>query len=216
MPIISKRSAAQWAGGVVYASDEGLVYIRGRDVAYLTRNEYTRQQWLELQPNQMHGVVHDGFYIGATPTETIRVRLPDNLLDPGQGHTVTTMSMRPTATYVSCEGRLYYADEDGIKEFAGGTDKVPYTWRVGPLETPNGGVSLSALQIRMGCCDDVKVTLLQGDCDPREIYCRHVTGNQVIRLPKYVRAEQLYIELHGVGEVDAVLIGADRNQLVGL
>lgn len=214
LPVISKRSVATWADGVVYASDEGLVYLRGATPTLLTGGDYTRDDWLALQPTLMMGVVHDGYYIGVTPTETIRVRLPGALLGAGEGSQITTMSIRPTAAYTSCDGRLFYADEEGVKEFAGGDGKRPYKWQIGPIESPRD-CAMGGLRLRMNCCEDVKVRFLVGDCDKREVFCRTVVGDRPIRLPKWIQADQLYIELEGVAEISGITLGSDY-QLLGV
>lgn len=60
---VSKRSMANLFGGVVFASPDGLMLVASpTQVQNLTAGLFTRQQWQELRPESIVGVVHDDVY----------------------------------------------------------------------------------------------------------------------------------------------------------
>lgn len=133
MPIISQRSAVAYGGGVVYASNAGLIMLNGVVSQVLTQDYYSHEQWQEIHPHTMVGEIHEGYYYGVTDNTTIRYRLPDNIYAKDAATILTTLSLKPIAMHVSNQGRFYMAfddsDRSGIYEWAAGDDYLTMHWR---------------------------------------------------------------------------------------
>ena len=61
---VSARSVAMLPGGVIYASPDGLMLFTSNEQALATAATWTHEQWQELHPESLMGVVHDGRYVG--------------------------------------------------------------------------------------------------------------------------------------------------------
>lgn len=70
-PCVSKRSIASDQFGVVYASPNGLVCIGPGSQDVVTQSMYTREEWQELAPTTMLGMIYNNMYIGFHASEDI-------------------------------------------------------------------------------------------------------------------------------------------------
>lgn len=61
---VSAASAASVAGGVIYASPDGLMLLTTSQQTLLTQEIFTRDQWQTLHPENLMGAVLDNQYIG--------------------------------------------------------------------------------------------------------------------------------------------------------
>lgn len=128
LPIISRQSAAVYMGGVVYAADVGLVALNGIEATIITAEHYSKAQWQQLLPHTLRGVVHQGYYYGASDNAMIRFRLPDSLFEPPKHNALTTLTLRPQALHTGADGELYLALNDGTYRWHAGDDNLPWRW----------------------------------------------------------------------------------------
>jgi hypothetical protein len=124
-PIVGKLSADIHDDGVVYASTEGLVYLRGASSGNLTMNIFNKQQWLDLQPHTMRGVVHNGYYYGSTDTDTFRLLMPTSA-NGSEAEQFSYLSIKAKAWFRTRDNRLLYTDDTGTHEFQEGDSFKEY------------------------------------------------------------------------------------------
>lgn len=209
-PIIGLRSAVGHDGSAIYASADGLVMLTGTRARLITANLFTREQWLAIHPNTMIGVVHDGFYFGATDNYAFRMRIPDEAYEANQRNLLTQLSIRPSAFYRSTSDRLYFADENGVWEWAAGPGFKPFVWR-GPIETVDGRRPVAAAEVSSS--GTVEFRLITRD---RVQFERPVTGVRAFRLPTWANGRDIQVEVSGTGEVDRVKIASTMGVLATL
>lgn len=123
-PLIGVQSPATYGNSVIYATNEGIVALEGVNSSILTKDVLTRDQFLEMHPHTMRGVVHNGYYYGATDTHTFRLAINNQ----SQAESFSYLSIRPKAFYVTKDNRLIYTDEDGTWEFGEGDGVRPYVF----------------------------------------------------------------------------------------
>ena len=63
-PCVAKRSIASDQYGVLYASPNGLVSISPGGSDVISNPLYTRQEWQELSPSSMVGMIYNNQYLG--------------------------------------------------------------------------------------------------------------------------------------------------------
>lgn len=63
-PCVSRRSIASDQFGVMYASPNGLVCIGPGSQDVITQQLYTREEWQQLAPSTMVGMIYNNMYIG--------------------------------------------------------------------------------------------------------------------------------------------------------
>lgn len=209
-PIIGLKSAAAHDNSAIYASADGLVMLTGNRARLITSNLFTRDQWLAIHPNTMVGVVHDGFYFGATDNFAFRLRVPDEAYEANPRNLLTRLSIRPTAIYRSLDDNLFFADDSGVWKWAAGVGYKPYQWR-GPIETVDSRRGLGAAEVAVdGNCT---VNIIR---DGRVVWSRNVAGDSSFRLPSWVDGGNFQIEVIGTGEVSRVKAASSKSVLATL
>ena len=128
---VSADSVASMAGGVIYASPDGLMLMTSSEQTLITEQTMTREQWTAMEPENLLGTVHDGRYVGffrgtnrglifhIGRADIVRVELPDG--------------WKVTSLYHHSEDDCIYLGAEtpegaGIWEFEAG-DALPYRWR---------------------------------------------------------------------------------------
>lgn len=208
LPIVSRRSAAIFATGVVYASYDGLVFINGTDATIITKDYYTPDQWQALLPHTMIGIVHDGHYYGATDTTTIRFRLPDTIFANAENIALTTISYHPKAFCVNAQGYLYLMLDDGIYQWDSGKAKLPYRWK-GRVSESDSVLRLSAFRIRTS--NNVTVSHW---INTRMVQHLDNVGNDAKRLPVGKHGQDFQVEVRGIGEVSSYIAASSVYDLI--
>jgi hypothetical protein len=131
---LSKLSIAAVAGGVMYASPDGLVYItQTGDVQVLTAALFTREDWQALNPASMRGFFQDGRYFGSYLREGQRQGF---IFDPAQGEgAFTTTTLVPEAGFADItQDALFFRIGTEILKWNAGTAKMTYIWRSNVVE----------------------------------------------------------------------------------
>lgn len=124
-PIVGHKSACTHDDGVVYASSEGLVFLKGASSGNLTTNIFSKQQWLDLQPHTMRGIVHNGYYYGSTDVDTFRLLMPTSA-NGSEAEQFSYLSIEADTWYRTRDNRLLYTDSNGTHEFQEGDNVKPY------------------------------------------------------------------------------------------
>lgn len=139
LPLLAPRSVASHDGGVIYASDLGLVYLQGTRWTILTVG-LTREQWHAMVPHRMRGVMHRGTYFLATDVGTWRVHLPGNPFDPATGRaSLVRLSTGVESWYRTDKGRLLFSPgNQDVLEWAEGANFQTMLWDSAPIEPRSG------------------------------------------------------------------------------
>lgn len=211
LPLMGPRSVARWRDGVIYASVDGLVYIQGTRASILTRDLFTREQWLALQPQAMIGVVHDGHYFWSNALGTYRLKLPGNEHDPQGQDILTTLSVEASAWYEASDGRLYFADSVGIHEWNGGDTFGEYHWRSTELTLPPGAFARVG-KLFLECGRSVQFSIGTG-CNERVRFTRQVDSDQAFVVQPTRLRPSFWLDLAGSAEVSLAVLSPDRASL---
>lgn len=199
LPIISQRSAVEYLGGVVYASTHGLVLLSDLKPQVITQDYYSSEQWQQIHPHTMIGVIHEGYYYGVTETTTIRYRMPDSIYSRDASTMLTTLSLSPTAMHLSNQGRLYMSFDDerqGTYEWAQGDEYLPMHWR-SKVSVEPGITKYSAFKMISEGGGNIVAHMI----DTRLIQEHKHTHNNPVRLPTGYRGLNWQVDIKGVAEV---------------
>jgi len=209
-PLIGRQSPALHMDSVVFASVEGLAMISGATASVITSDIFTQAQWDEMQPHTMRGVVHNGYYYGATDTTTFRLELPGSG-KTGVGEKLSFLSIRPTAWYSTSDNRLLYSDSTGTHEVGQGDAFKTYRATTKKILMHRSDM-LGAMYIHSGC-GDVKITQWSGSraCIPHT-YTLNTEGSWMARLPRF-RANEFTYEIEGTAPITSIAIGKSFAEL---
>lgn len=208
LPIVSRRSAAVYLDGVIYASDYGLIWLNESGTAVLTGDYYTASQWAKLRPNTMRGAVYGGYYYGITDVSAIRLQLPSNIFPGNEKAVLTTLSIRPEGLYVTDTDELYLAMDDGIYQWNAGGENMLFTWE-GKTHDFQGKVRLSGFSLETS--GNVEVT---HKVDTGAIQTVDNVGNKPVRLPVGFSGRDWRVRIRGKHEVYSYNVATSIRDLV--
>lgn len=126
---LSKRSIVSASRGVAYATSDGLYGIGFGGAGLITKDSYTRDEWLAIKPETMRAAFYDGRYTGFTDTGGVLIDIEGR--DSGG---IATFGFTPSAVTIDQQtGKLYYCESLGgvnqIREFNYGGSRLAYKWR---------------------------------------------------------------------------------------
>lgn len=215
MPIISQRSAVAYGGGVVYASNAGLVLLNDLTPQVITQDYYSHEQWQSIHPHTMIGEIHEGYYYGVTDTTTIRYRLPDNIYSKDAAILLTTLSLKPVAMHVSNQGRFYMAfnddDRRGIYEWAAGNEYLTMHWR-SKVNTSKEITKFSGYKVVAEGSGNIIAHIV----DTRIIQEHKHSHNNPVRLPIGYRGLDWQVDIKGTVEVLEYSLGEGIRDLAAV
>lgn len=199
LPLLGIRSPATYQSSVVYASNQGLVMLSGTQASLLTGEVFSQDQWLNIHPNTMVGVVHDGHYYGFTDVETIKVRLPDKVY-PQNNAVLTRLSVRAKAAYEDNHGVLYYAaaDGSGIYSMGTGAGYKEYTYQTIRLRNL-GHMHYSHVQVDAAIGAPVDI-IINNVCRTGATEVSVIKCNRA-RLPRWLKLDEVQVKILGKTEV---------------
>lgn len=194
MPLIADRSAAAFAGGVIYASRTGLVMFSntGRPVV-VTYPIIRAEDWLAIQPHLMVGAVHNGYYYGGTPVAAFRFKLNTGDHPLKAADEWMWLSIRPTAFYVERTGALYYTDATGTHRWADGEKWLTYRWQ-GSFVRPSVPMAVHWGQVGRA---DIGVLTVRHYSDGDIVFERDMQYSFPYRLPGGATSRTVGVEFEG-------------------
>lgn len=200
---ISAKTIASVAGGVMYASPDGLVLASQGGVRVVTEGMYSRDDWLALNPASMFGIEHDGSYYLFTQTETLVF---------GRGGTkLGTLPIVATSAYVDrLTDTLYIANGTSIQAVYGGASRRTGYWRSAKVALPTYA-GLAWLQVMGDQTPSTPVTV-RWYGDGNLIYTATVTNILPQRLPpgRFIEHE---VEVEGSVQVTSVTLASSTAEL---
>ena len=198
LPVIAPRSVATFAGGVVYSSRDGLVVLSNTGtVAVVTTPLIRDEEWMRIQPHQMVGVVHKGYYYGSTPVYAFRMKLQTGVYPLKASNEFMPLSIRATAFHVERTGDLYYLDADGLHRWADGEAWLPFRWRSTAVRS-QVPTPWHVAQVARAEIGELRVRHFMDD---RVVLTREVPYNQTYRLPIGITSDTSAVEFEGTAEV---------------
>lgn len=150
-PCISKRSIAQDAEGVIYASPNGIASVGPRTRGLVTEYAYTRDEWQAINPSYLFGKLYGRNYIGFNASQNAAIRTAQVIPRDGQSG-VGTLKYPATAFYVDrktgetfmvseLDGLIYQLDADTVSN-------SPYEWKSKVFSVPQP-VGFTCLQVNL-------------------------------------------------------------------
>lgn len=208
LPITNARSMVAGSGVAYYASNDGLVAISGSSARVFSESVFSKEQWRALHPNLMLGALLDGYYMGFTDIAGIRLKTPETEHLDSPRDSLTRLSDRPRALWLSPEGYLYMAEGNLISQWNGGATDRPYRWRHIPKHQPRQ-TSLNAAGMDMRRPGNVQITHIGDTCQ----FVRNVWETMDYRLPGSFYVNSLQVEFFGTGEIEQWEIGTSVKEL---
>lgn len=147
----SMRGIAQIGGAVFYPSPDGLVMMTGATAVVVTKPIFTKSQWLDLDPDNMHAAVYDDRLFLFSPSATI-------ILSFGDSTTVTTTDQRASAAfYDETADALYLAQDTLLTQWDAGTSDLQFTWKsreftvARPIDPAVGRITADGFPVVLRC-----------------------------------------------------------------
>lgn len=157
---VSKRGLVSLFNGVVYPSEDGLVYVPSVGVPQIiTRDFFKKKDWSLFNPSELVSGVFDdryyGFYVGGGESGAEGGAL---IFDPKEpGGTFTTLGLSATAVHSDLESDDFYLmQDDVIAKYDAGGSFLTYTW-LSKLFTTKNPLGFTAAKIKLTIGDGVPV-----------------------------------------------------------
>lgn len=220
-PCISKRSIASDQYGVIYASPNGLVSIGSGVQDVLTDGLFTRDEWRQLNPTSMSGVLYNNRYIGWYYTTTPPY-FRGLVLQRGARPSLSTLSFPGNASFVDPNGNLfaYSGGDNGIYNLdlynASTEAKNVYEWRSKKFLF-NKPTSFAAFKLQADYLARRKFPNLYVEvsiyCDDDLHHVVRVENDGVVRIPGGVRGSSWQFVIKGTLNVRQLLVGSSVEEL---
>lgn len=131
-PCMSKRGLVSTEFGVVYPSPDGLYLIGPGGGELISDTAFTRDEWLQLNPESMHAAVHDGRYFAFYENADGPGGLVLDRGEPDAG--LTFLETSSQACFSEPESDALFlvekaSDAYNISEWEGADEHMEYQWR---------------------------------------------------------------------------------------
>ncbi|SAK62655.1 hypothetical protein AWB76_03287 [Caballeronia temeraria] len=216
-PIVSRKSAVQTPGGVVYASLTGLVLLSGQSINQITGPWYASDDWQALLPHTMVGAIIEGQYAAFTCKSGFLFDLRDGTENDGaQNNDLMPLTLTPNALHTGRDGKLYLAFGNIIHEWDAGAEFIPYRWRSFTLAAP-GQMNFAAAKCTFADYPWPRMApfgvQLRFITDGRVVYGRELKHSNPVRLPSQQRRLDFALEVEGVETVREIKFGTSVADL---
>ena len=197
---VSARSVVPFAGGVMYASPDGLVLVSQAGTKVLTDRLYDRDSWQALSPYSIFAVKHDNRYYGFLPSGGFILDTDGNF----STHTVTA-----TSAYVDpVQDALYVAVGANIQKWDNGTS-LTHVWRSKRFNLPNL-TAFTCAQIKANSFANLTFKLY---ADGVLKYTKAVTSAAPFRLPSGFKSRIYEFELSGTDHWTLAYVASSMEDL---
>jgi len=206
---VAKNAICDCGGFVVYASNDGLVMVRGGQASLeMSQRFFSRKEW-QTRYGAVLGTMklayHDGALIGFTTSAGgFIIRFDEAEGNYTQAPTLNAAGAFPLVVADS----LYFAVGTSVFQYAGGEGFQTFVW-ISKEFTLDRPTNLGALQVIGN--GSVQVTVIAD-----EVYLPTITfatGKGTARLPSGFKARRYQIKLEGSGSVQEVLLAPTMEAL---
>lgn len=238
-PCISKRSIVSSEGGVIYAADDGLMFIGYGRTEILTRDVLTRDDWQRWKPRAMHGVIFEGRYYGfyespryAHLTDVLTPngggfifdfndRYIDGVMDSGvinKSDKLIELDFYASATFANPQVVLHLVTNEDIysntlKKWEAGTGYIDYLWRSKQFSFPYE-VQFAAAKVTLDRNGPVHCVFgLRDGASGQLLFSRLVGSSVPFRLPGLLSRTEWIVEVSGTSFVQEVHIATSLTEL---
>ena len=190
---VSRESIVSMRGGVVYASPEGLMRVSPNGAELITQQVFTEEQWQELYPSNMRGLLWERLYVCLYPGGAFGIN-PDN---PSEGIVnLTFINNQYTASFNDLSvGDLYVAKGNQIFKWDSG-DEASFTWKSKRAQLPAPDV-IKYVQVTADFYP-ITVEVENGDGDSTSI---DVQSEDPVKVPALGLSRSYYFSVSGTGRV---------------
>lgn len=203
-PCVSAKSVADMGYGVVYASDNGLVFMSGAGEKVITDQIFTKSEWESLNPETIIGGAYDDRYVGFyTKDDGTKAGF---VLDPqNEAQSWAPLTFGADACWTDPKtGHFYVLIDESIARWdAHPTDTYFYRWRSKRFASQLSGNLSHARLIADRYPIDFAAYV---NSDPRapeallQVYTKTVTNGLPFPMPGGFRATAFEFEFHGRGD----------------
>jgi hypothetical protein len=132
-PCLSARSVVEVAGGVMWASDQGLAYIGNSGFDLATKGIFTAKEFKNYAPSSIRGYRWENRYIGFYDTGTKQAGF---MFDTQTGDFVELDFYASAGFTDPRSGELYLAIGNDVFKLNGDTSSLTLTWRSKKFTAP--------------------------------------------------------------------------------
>jgi hypothetical protein len=203
--VVSKTSMVAMAGGVVFASPDGLFMMSSGGLVNLTETLMTRVEWQAYKPDSIRAFESDNRYIAFFDTGA---RQGGMIFTLGANPTFSETDVYPTAGFRD-KGRdaLYVVVANTVKKWDAGT-ALTQTWTSGVFRAPHP-VNLAAARV-----DAVTYPVtFQLYADGTLKHTQTVADKYAFRLPSGYRSTQYHFTVSSTNTVRMVEMGTSPLEL---
>lgn len=207
MACLSKDSIVSTEAAVIFAAPDGLIAVAGpENFTNLTKDLYSKEQWMAMGPANLVGIYYDSRYYGFFKGTGQGFILDFNRSD------IVTFSLPGLSVadvhYVPNEDVLYLHDGSSRYAWEGGTSKLEYTWR-SKVYYARDTISLTSARVSGG--DGATFRFFVDDV---QVFEGIVTSDALFRLPGGVLGQRFFFEISGTEPVDEVAVATSNEELV--
>lgn len=208
MACLSKESIVSTEAAVIFAAPDGLIAVAGAEsFTNLTKDLFTKEQWLALGPANLVGIYYDSRYYGFFRGTGQGFILDFNRSD------IVTFVLPPGLSvadvhYVPGEDTLYLHDGSSLYAWEGGSSKLAYTWRSKVYYTREP-ISFTSARVSGGDGSTFRFFV-----DDNQVFEGSVTSDDLFRLPGGVLGQRFFFEVSGTDPVNEVAVATSNEELV--
>ena len=206
---VSARSIVSAAGGVLYASPDGICFASSNGVEVITTALFAREDWQALTPSSIKAVMHEGVYYFAYSGTYGGVTGGCLALD-SVARKLGRVDLTATALFADAlTDAVFYVSGTSVKR-AFATGRRTGTWKSGKVVAPSYA-PFAWLQVDGDQSGGTPVTV-RWTGDGGTPYVTTVTSTTPQRLPsgRYLEHE---IEIESAARVTKVMLAGDTQEL---
>ena len=205
---LSKRSISEVAGGVVYASPDGLIHISPNgSPTNLTEELFGKKDWLSLSPNSMHGYGIEDKYVGFYDTGSVRGGFVLDL----RAKTFIFLDFYATAGFTDLiQDALYLKVGTNLVKFDHGVQEYTFTWKSKVFRLPKAENFSWAQCYAASYSSPITMKMY---VDGVLKFTKSVTNQKPFRLPAGFKGLNYEIELTGNKEILSVHLATSTAEL---
>ena len=230
-PILCSESATQISNGVMWASHDGIIVMRGDAIAVSTDRYIDRDTWSEWRPDSIRGVSYKGRYHGFSDFIT-KVGEHDKILpkgfiwdfgesayadgDVGFDSNLITHDVPAWTTHITRDGFLFIGYGKEIRRWEGSSEPLRFVWR-SSLRVEAALTNFACAKVvsedhyrQQPIARELHFTLFR---DGRNIFTRRVKDGKPFRLPRMGYGIDYEVELSGFAEVNEVHLATSMQEL---